>query len=319
MTSNQKLELAWIGKENRPRKEPSIRVQYPDDPQRTDWPLRSYEVIPDICGGTRCPCMSIRFVCLPFPGNSPAAPAGPPLQFWFDLNKLSVISTPELEKDAELERVAEIIRAGLTESDQQGLREWYLTSKLDLIQSTPISQMDIADLPTADGGKMIGFVDVFPCGGLALNFTLNDEAWAVDEQYCVQPGCRCCETVLSFLKLMDASGKKTAVIRETPSLRYNYLSEVARPLERPVSGPSPDVLLAVLKREQPSLNTQLERRHLIMQALYARHYHAHSGSRRYSPSNSPASASIQKIGRNAPCPCGSGRKYKHCCLNKSSS
>jgi hypothetical protein len=23
-----------------------------------------------------------------------------------------------------------------------------------------------------------------------------------------------------------------------------------------------------------------------------------------------------KIGRNAPCPCGSGRKYKHCCLEK---
>ena len=22
-----------------------------------------------------------------------------------------------------------------------------------------------------------------------------------------------------------------------------------------------------------------------------------------------------KVGRNAPCPCGSGRKYKHCCLD----
>ena len=25
-----------------------------------------------------------------------------------------------------------------------------------------------------------------------------------------------------------------------------------------------------------------------------------------------------KIGRNAPCPCGSGQKYKKCCLNKES-
>ena len=24
----------------------------------------------------------------------------------------------------------------------------------------------------------------------------------------------------------------------------------------------------------------------------------------------------QHVGRNAPCPCGSGRKYKHCCLNR---
>jgi tetratricopeptide (TPR) repeat protein len=27
----------------------------------------------------------------------------------------------------------------------------------------------------------------------------------------------------------------------------------------------------------------------------------------------------RKIGRNAPCPCGSGKKYKKCCLNASSS
>lgn len=27
-------------------------------------------------------------------------------------------------------------------------------------------------------------------------------------------------------------------------------------------------------------------------------------------------ASNRKIGRNAPCPCGSGRKYKHCCLDQ---
>jgi len=27
-------------------------------------------------------------------------------------------------------------------------------------------------------------------------------------------------------------------------------------------------------------------------------------------------AAVPKIGRNAPCPCGSGRKFKHCCLGK---
>lgn len=26
--------------------------------------------------------------------------------------------------------------------------------------------------------------------------------------------------------------------------------------------------------------------------------------------------STPKIGRNAPCPCGSGKKYKKCCLTK---
>ncbi len=30
---------------------------------------------------------------------------------------------------------------------------------------------------------------------------------------------------------------------------------------------------------------------------------------------SPITRSEPKIGRNDPCPCGSGRKYKKCCLN----
>ena len=166
---------------------------------------------------------------------------------------------------------------------------------------------------------MIGFVDIFPCG-LALNFTWNNEAWAVDEQYCVQPGCRCKETVLSFLMLMDATGRKTTAIKDTPSLRYNYRSEAAKPVARgPAGSPSLDALLAALKREHPSLNSQLELRHLIMQSLYARHYLARSRSRLQSlqsqPTN-PLSAVPAKIGRNEPCPCGSGRKYKQCCLNK---
>lgn len=30
----------------------------------------------------------------------------------------------------------------------------------------------------------------------------------------------------------------------------------------------------------------------------------------------PYKASGPKVGRNEPCPCGSGKKYKHCCLTK---
>jgi uncharacterized protein YecA (UPF0149 family) len=27
-------------------------------------------------------------------------------------------------------------------------------------------------------------------------------------------------------------------------------------------------------------------------------------------------AKIKKVGRNDPCPCGSGKKFKKCCMNK---
>jgi hypothetical protein len=317
MSANkQKLELTWSGEENRPRLEPRIRIEFADDPQRADSPIHWQEATLAICHEPRCGCSNIRFQWLPVPANDPAVAAPPAREFWFNLNERSILLTPELEKDPESLRLAEMIRAELTEAGEQRLREWFLAGKLALIQTTPVSEIDISKLPNADDGKMIGFVDVFPCG-LALNFTWRNEAWAVDEQYCVQPDCKCKETVLSFLKLMDASGQKTTVIRDTPSLRYNYRTQACKPVARGAAGsPSLDGLLAALKSAHADLNPQLEFRHLIMQTLYTRHYLARAQKRLQSLSADPLPAGSHKIGRNEPCPCGSGRKYKHCCLNK---
>ncbi len=33
-------------------------------------------------------------------------------------------------------------------------------------------------------------------------------------------------------------------------------------------------------------------------------------------SKSPSALALRKIGRNAPCPCGSGKKYKKCCFER---
>lgn len=35
-----------------------------------------------------------------------------------------------------------------------------------------------------------------------------------------------------------------------------------------------------------------------------------------SAANKPKTRSKKKVYPNDPCPCGSGKKYKHCCMNK---
>lgn len=40
------------------------------------------------------------------------------------------------------------------------------------------------------------------------------------------------------------------------------------------------------------------------------------GGRRYALGTYTLRRIGEKAGRNEPCPCGSGRKYKHCCLDK---
>ena len=42
----------------------------------------------------------------------------------------------------------------------------------------------------------------------------------------------------------------------------------------------------------------------------------YTGKEQASGSSKEPMKSEQKIGRNDPCPCGSGKKYKKCCLEK---
>ena len=70
-------------------------------------------------------------------------------------------------------------------------------------------------------------------------------------------------------------------------------------------------LLEALKREHADLNSQLKLRHGILQSLYARHCQERTLSRLQFQARA-----THQTGRNEPCPCGSGRKYKQCCMNK---
>ena len=309
--TNQKLELTWIGTEIQPRMEPRLRLEFAEDPQRADSPAGCLEATLAICDKPRCSCSNIRLQWQPSPPPRPGESAGPARGFIFNLDDNAILMTPELREDTESLRLAQSISAELSEPDRQQLREWFLSAKLDLIQSTPADEIVIADLPDADSGVMIGFVEVFPCG-FALNFPWDNEAWSVDEQYCVRPGCDCTETILTFLKLADHTGKNIHIARCSPALRYDYVSEVGKSATlRPSKALPLFDLLAALKREHADLNTQLKLRHGILQALYARHYQERTLSRLQFQART-----TRQAGRNEPCPCGSGRKYKQCCMNK---
>ena len=59
----------------------------------------------------------------------------------------------------------------------------------------------------------------------------------------------------------------------------------------------------------PDLHTKLQARHKKLCAIYA---HARNRAR----ATIADSLSQQSVGRNDPCPCGSGKKFKKCCMGK---
>jgi hypothetical protein len=309
-----KLELTWLGNKSPFGREPRIRIELADDPSNENSPVRCQEALMHVCGNPRCGCLDIWFAWLSAPANALAAPVRPPGSFWFNLSKMSVSMTPELERDPAALRLGEILRSELTPIHQQQLFEWYQATKLVTIRATPVDKIDITGLPDVRDGNMIAFTAVFPCG-MFLDFEWNQEFWAVTEQYCVNPECGCNEARLTFFKLKGAAGRQTLAIKNPPSLLYNYHTAAVRPdAGGTAEHPSPDELLGTLKYKHPTLNSQLEARHLVMKKLYLRQHLAPSRTQIRSLSDPPGGT--QKISRNAPCPCGSGRKYKHCCLNK---
>ncbi len=312
MSTQARLELIWLPRSAPARAEPRLRVQLSDPPATAQVEGAAVEFILSVCGGPRCGCASIRLTAPPTAeGVEPKSRVFPP-DIWLDLETKTLVRGSDSTGYPAFERLDGIVRTQLTDAGRQELREWFFAEKIELIHTAPLDQIDIENLPDASSGEMIGFIDVFPCG-LAFNFTFEDERWAVDDQFCVQPKCSCSETILSFLKLVDRSGVPARKISAPPFLRYNYHTHKPEFLsDWPANGPSRTDLLGALKATNSKLGEHLRLRHLILQTLYTRQYIERSKSRLRS-----LSATLRpKIGRNDPCPCGSGRKFKHCCLNK---
>jgi hypothetical protein len=136
--------------------------------------------------------------------------------------------------------------------------------------------------------------DVFFDGDADMMIVAHDD-------YCPNPKCMCAEAHVSFATLEGIIGT-VAVSVETDGLDFV-----------PHEGWSSDELQAAWKRyveRWPDYRVRLRDRHHRLRATLdnamQRKFAALTTS--VSPRRSEA-----KVGRNAPCPCGSGRKYKRCC------
>jgi len=305
MSEDKKLELTWSEPKGHGAPEPCLTFEVFDKAEGTHLTCGA---VFEVCATPRCSCHAVCVHSAPLLPDGTATP-GLLRWFWLDLQERAVEMTPELKADPAALHQAEVISKQMASTAWDELDHWFWTAKIEAIERAEVAAIDINDLPNADDGHLVPFIEVFPLG-LSLNFTFEKAAWAADEQYCVQPRCRCTKIVLSFLQLKDATGRRTTSLRDVPALRYDYRAHTSRHLAPGPSGtPATGRLLAALKMTYPSLDMRLELHHRIMQSLYARHYLAQVKQRL----ETPLSVRREKIGRNDPCPCGSGKKFKKCC------
>lgn len=157
-----------------------------------------------------------------------------------------------------------------------------------------ITATDKTDWEPRPPGDLVGWHEAHPADRADL-YIDDDGVFQAEDLYCVNPTCSCNEAVVVF------------ATRDAPDLgsirvRLPKLDVVERDV-KPGDAAALNRLWTAFSKRHRHLADRLASRKKAMAALAV----THRRQRR------PAASSGARIGRNQPCPCGSGKKYKRCC------
>lgn len=150
-------------------------------------------------------------------------------------------------------------------------------------------------------GELIFYAEVFGTEKL-FKMRSGDHKYIVFDSYCVVPDCDCTETRLSFTKETEKSSTdedfsftfdyKNGKVKD----RFNISSQALKEIPNEFT----NEMGKILEERHKELKEKLEP--YIINKI--ENFKKKSVFRN------------RKVGRNEPCPCGSGKKYKKCCLDK---
>jgi uncharacterized protein YchJ len=145
----------------------------------------------------------------------------------------------------------------------------------------------------------------------ALVFEYKQNRYIVLDNYCANPLCDCTEIVLAFYAVKNNQASEDLIM----DLRYNYKTGLYRLGERKKGLSEQDaegVYQAFVDYYTGDWNKLFRERHRNVKLFMSRHV-TDGKTKQLSTKSSSEHTGTKKIGRNEPCPCGSGKKYKRCC------
>jgi len=196
----------------------------------------------------------------------------------------------------------------LKDEDWVLLAELFYSYKRQITDEAPDEELD-TQFPTDEieySSAMVGFNEILPYAEHAT-LQIEDRSFLLDEQYCVRPACNCSDVAVSLLD--PGEKRETSQLTDFPEIFLDYKTASWR-IERTASEDT-ELLKRIAKQLSTGEYTSLfGRHHKRLKSLYRLY------KKRYDVNPTPVHAD-RKVGRNDPCPCGSGKKYKKCCLGSS--
>ena len=198
---------------------------------------------------------------------------------------------------------AEFFLSKLDDSDYQFLYERYFVYKNSITEKADLDAIDahFEYEEVEKEGLMYAYNDVLPYGDQML-VTIDGRNCIIYDQYCLLPKCSCTDTILNIM-LADTLREAG---EELCSVSLKYAKKSWKALEESPCPGSVKAVRSAIEGQIPDLYERLHKRHLKLKGIYG-----HCKKRNFSPKQP---IQVPKVGRNDPCPCGSGKKYKKCCL-----
>ncbi|WP_340124326.1 SEC-C metal-binding domain-containing protein [Methylobacter svalbardensis] len=253
-----------------------------------------YECTPSVCMNPVCDCNE---VFLNFERSGEEHNVG------FNIKDRALI---ERENVSIIDGFANQVFDLLDESDFKVLNSIYWSHKRSGCETADYSQLKV-EFPKDEierEGIMITYNQVLPYAD-TFNFRLDGKRYAVEDNYCVKNKCHCTEAVLCFYPVVnDDAGEDT--LAEVGDLAYsiwvNYQSKTWTLNDKSQTNDIDTTQAqSILESSYTEFYQLLRQHHQQLKLLYSNYLKI------IQPEKS------QKVGRNEPCPCGSGKKYKKCC------
>ena len=199
----------------------------------------------------------------------------------------------------------ETVLSHLDDDDYKILHEKHFTHKNKITEEASPDSIDFPfDYEEVEyNGLMYFYNDVLPYSERLVT-TVDGTQYEIQDQYCLLPKCSCSDVTLSFMSV----GGDGELIDESCDISLNYQKKRWEATENYQSDMDIRSVRSAVEQQIPDIYGILYARHSRLKSIYA-----HNKKRNYNP---PVVTSSTRVGRNDPCPCGSGKKYKKCCLGK---
>ena len=270
---------------------------------REHGPSETYDCHLDICQSAVCPCRDVTVRLTPADDAARAA--------WPGLEDVCAVVDPfdrcAVEDKASDSTVnfatSRFIADELTEDDWDLILGQFMEIKaqaIDTFVPTP-GELEFVTDSIENSASLTGFADIFPFSR-PIHEIIDGKSHFIDDQYCLRRHCDCARVVLS---LVDT--EKTPKGLATWDMAVDLRTRVWRDADtdRPLVGKAASAQITLIN-QRPDLLQMLAKRRAMLRDTY----------RISLPSDAPVQLPVRsapKPGRNEPCPCGSGKKFKRCC------